>query len=37
MANRIISMRDELYNALTHEYKTPGEWAHIKSQIGMFR
>ena len=37
MADRIISMRDVLYNHLTHELKTPGEWGHIKSQIGMFR
>ncbi|KAL0580397.1 aspartate transaminase aat1 [Marasmius crinis-equi] len=36
MANRIISMRETLYNLLTHELKTPGEWGHIKSQIGMF-
>lgn len=37
MAERIIGMREKLYNALTHELKTPGEWGHIKSQIGMFR
>jgi aspartate aminotransferase len=37
MANRIISMREKLYSALTHDLKTPGEWGHIKSQIGMFR
>ncbi|KAG5342417.1 hypothetical protein C0989_002252 [Termitomyces sp. Mn162] len=36
MADRIISMREKLYNALTHDLKTPGEWGHIKSQIGMF-
>jgi aspartate aminotransferase len=36
MADRIISMRDQLYNTLTHDLKTPGEWGHIKSQIGMF-
>lgn len=36
MADRIISMRDTLYNKLTNDYKTPGEWGHIKSQIGMF-
>jgi aspartate/tyrosine/aromatic aminotransferase len=35
MADRIISMREKLYNALV-ELKTPGEWGHIKSQIGMF-
>lgn len=33
MADRIISMRDQLYNKLI-ELKTPGEWGHIKSQIG---
>ena len=37
MANRIIGMRDTLYTNLTHNLKTPGEWGHIKSQIGMFR
>lgn len=37
MAERIISMRDKLYDSLTHTHKTPGEWGHIKSQIGMFR
>lgn len=36
MAERIISMRDKLYNVLV-DLKTPGEWGHIKSQIGMFR
>lgn len=28
-------MRDKLYNLLI-ELKTPGEWGHIKSQIGAF-
>jgi aspartate aminotransferase len=37
MADRIISMRNKLYDTLTHDLKTPGEWGHIKSQIGMFR
>jgi aspartate aminotransferase len=37
MAERIISMREKLYEMLTHDLKTPGEWGHIKSQIGMFR
>jgi aspartate aminotransferase len=37
MAERIISMRERLYNELTATHKTPGEWGHIKSQIGMFR
>ncbi|KAI0274656.1 glutamic oxaloacetic transaminase AAT1 [Gloeopeniophorella convolvens] len=36
MADRIISMRERLYNELTHTHKTPGEWGHVKSQIGMF-
>ncbi|EAU93028.2 aspartate Aminotransferase [Coprinopsis cinerea okayama7 len=36
MADRIISMREKVYNLLTHDLKTPGEWGHIKSQIGMF-
>ncbi|KAH8119817.1 glutamic oxaloacetic transaminase AAT1 [Phellopilus nigrolimitatus] len=35
MAVRIISMRDKLYDTLVG-LKTPGEWGHIKSQIGMF-
>lgn len=33
MADRIIAMREKLYNLLI-ELKTPGEWGHIKSQIG---
>lgn len=37
MADRIISMREKLYGLLTHDLKTPGDWSHIKSQIGMFR
>jgi len=36
MAQRIISMRERLYDELTKTHKTPGEWGHIKSQIGMF-
>ncbi|KAI0318976.1 pyridoxal phosphate-dependent transferase [Amylostereum chailletii] len=36
MADRIISMRERLYEELTNTHKTPGEWGHIKSQIGMF-
>jgi len=36
MARRIISMRDKLYGMLTNDLKTPGEWGHIKQQIGMF-
>ena len=37
MADRIIGMRCKLYDALTHQLRTPGQWGHIKSQIGMFR
>lgn len=36
MAERIISMRGRLYDNLV-ALNTPGEWGHIKSQIGMFR
>ena len=36
MADRIISMRERLYDNLVAQ-GTPGEWGHIKSQIGMFR
>jgi aspartate aminotransferase len=35
MADRIIAMREKLYNKLV-ELNTPGEWGHIKSQIGQF-
>lgn len=35
MAERIISMRARLYDNLV-SLNTPGEWSHIKSQIGMF-
>jgi hypothetical protein len=34
MAERIIKMRDVLYDALV-KLETPGDWGHIKSQIGM--
>lgn len=37
MAERIISMRKELFRLLTEELKTPGNWDHIVNQIGMFR
>lgn len=33
MAERIIKMRDVLYDALI-KLETPGKWDHIKSQIG---
>ncbi|KAK2461875.1 hypothetical protein APHAL10511_006338 [Amanita phalloides] len=36
MANRIINMRERLYDILANRLQTPGEWGHIKSQIGMF-
>lgn len=35
MADRIISMREELHKQLL-ELKTPGNWDHIITQIGMF-
>lgn len=35
MSGRIIAMRDALYNKLV-ELGTPGDWTHIKKQIGMF-
>ncbi|EMD41819.1 hypothetical protein CERSUDRAFT_128978 [Gelatoporia subvermispora B] len=35
MADRIISMRDRLHDNLVR-LQTPGEWEHIKRQIGMF-
>lgn len=35
MAERIISMREALHKKLV-ELKTPGNWDHIVSQIGMF-
>ncbi|KAJ4806561.1 Aspartate aminotransferase [Rhynchospora pubera] len=35
MADRIISMRQELFNALQAK-GTPGDWSHIIKQIGMF-
>jgi len=37
MADRIINMRERIYGILTNDLKTPGDWSHIKSQIGMFR
>eukprot|EP01018_Ginkgo_biloba_P016418 Gb_29504 [translate_table: standard] len=35
MADRIISMRHQLYDALKAR-GTPGDWSHILKQIGMF-
>jgi aspartate aminotransferase len=35
MADRIISMRDSLHDSLV-ALNTPGDWTHIKKQIGMF-
>ena len=35
MSGRIIQMRRVLYDALV-ALKTPGDWTHITSQIGMF-
>ncbi|KAK4797836.1 hypothetical protein SAY86_030162 [Trapa natans] len=35
MADRIISMRHQLFNAL-RDRDTPGDWSHIIKQIGMF-
>jgi len=35
MASRITLMRQKLFDYLT-ELKTPGNWTHITSQIGMF-
>ncbi|KDQ18100.1 hypothetical protein BOTBODRAFT_644375 [Botryobasidium botryosum FD-172 SS1] len=36
MAQRIIDMRDRLFDILTNKLKTPGNWDHIVNQIGMF-
>jgi hypothetical protein len=36
MTQRIKDMRHELYDLLTKELKTPGNWDHIINQIGMF-
>ncbi|KAL7093593.1 hypothetical protein ACP275_11G048800 [Erythranthe tilingii] len=35
MADRIISMRQQLFDALQSK-GTPGDWSHIVKQIGMF-
>jgi len=35
MSGRIIRMRSVLYDALK-KLNTPGDWNHIKTQIGMF-
>lgn len=35
MADRIISMRQKLFDALRAR-GTPGDWSHIIKQIGMF-
>ncbi|CAD6893087.1 unnamed protein product [Tilletia controversa] len=36
MAWRIIDMRQRLFEILTNELKTPGNWTHVTKQIGMF-
>ncbi|KAK0552507.1 Aspartate aminotransferase, cytoplasmic [Tilletia horrida] len=36
MAWRIIDMRQRLFEILTNELKTPGNWDHVTKQIGMF-
>ncbi|OVA20333.1 Aspartate/other aminotransferase [Macleaya cordata] len=36
MADRIISMRQQLFDALRTRAGTPGDWSHIIKQIGMF-
>lgn len=36
MSGRIIEMREALYDQLVNKLKTPGDWKHITSQIGMF-
>lgn len=36
MAGRIIDMRHRLFDLLTKQLKTPGNWDHILKQIGMF-
>ncbi|KAI9208588.1 aspartate aminotransferase [Polychytrium aggregatum] len=36
MANRIISMRQQLRDHLVNTYKSTHNWDHITSQIGMF-
>lgn len=35
MADRIIGMREELYNLLVNELGSKHDWSHIKSQIGL--
>jgi aspartate aminotransferase len=36
MAQRIISMREQLCHHLSVTYKSKRSWKHITSQIGMF-
>ena len=36
MADRILKMRAELFDRLARRLKTPGDWTHLTSQIGMF-
>lgn len=36
MSSRIGAMRKELTRLLHEKYKTPGNWDHISTQIGMF-
>ncbi len=36
MADRIIDMRERLYDLLQNKFETPGDWSHVKKQIGEF-
>nr|BAK02685.1 predicted protein [Hordeum vulgare subsp. vulgare] len=36
MADRIITMREKLYNHLVNDFGSKHNWEHITSQIGMF-
>ncbi|KAI9224536.1 pyridoxal phosphate-dependent transferase [Blastocladiella britannica] len=36
MADRIITMRERLYNHLVHDFGSTLPWEHVKDQIGMF-
>lgn len=37
MSDRLRSIREKLYDYLTHKLRTPGVWDHFRGSRGMYR
>jgi aspartate aminotransferase len=37
MSDRLRSIREKLYDYLTHKLRTPGVWTHFRGSRGMYR